>query len=628
MKSFWNLAGLVISLLLTPAALGARYGVTNDLWDVSQGVVVTAHSDINPYFDGRVADAENIFGTDNPKFDFESENVVFRDGKPAGFAHFVEWKTPAPVTIRSFKLHASGDGQIHNNQREFQEFKLYAKTPGSQTFDKLLYSFHPTRPYTFVDHDQLLVLAANIEGFTAQEFRAEFINRGDTFYSGPRIFELDGFSDYVRTRVGSTNDLWDVSRGAVVTAHSEINPYFDGRVADAENIFGTDNPIFDFEWGNVVFRDGRPAGYSHFIEWKTTTPVTIRGFKLHASGDGPTYNNQREFDEFRLYAKVPGSPTFDKLLYTFRPAHPYTFLNREQLLILAANIEVTAQEFRAEFINRGGTFYSGPRVFELDGFSQPVVRSQYGSTGDLWDVSRGTTVTAHSEINPYFDGRLADPHNIFGTDIPGFELEPGDVVFTDGKPAGFSHFVEWRTAAPVTIRAFRLHAQGDGPQFGNQREFAKFRLLARSPGSATFDRLLYAYQASHPYSFIKPDEFLLLEANVGPITAQEFRAEFVASSHTALNGPRILELDGFGDDLQLAVRLFPAVEITWQSVAERVYQVQWKEDSDQTWKNLKEPVVGKGGMESVFDDTRNNQMRLYRVVELSVPVLINPPEPR
>lgn len=162
------------------------------------------------------------------------------------------------------------------------------------------------------------------------------------------------------------------------------------------------------------------------------------------------------------------------------------------------------------------------------------------STSDLWDTSQGTQITAMSGMQSGFSSG-----DMFGGAAS--TVEPGNTIFADGKPAGFTHYIEWRTVAPVIVTSFALFATGDGPTFRNQREFDRFVLKARSPGSPTFDLVLYDYTPTHPYTFLDAPSLLLLSTEITAVTAQEFRAEFVQS--TALspyNGPRIVELDAFG----------------------------------------------------------------------------------
>jgi sugar lactone lactonase YvrE len=165
------------------------------------------------------------------------------------------------------------------------------------------------------------------------------------------------------------------------------------------------------------------------------------------------------------------------------------------------------------------------------------------ATNDVWDISQGVSVTATSGLYPGSDAR-----DMFGGNLA--SLEPGNTLFTDGKPDGFVHDVEWQTLTPVTIRSFRLFAVGDGPEFNNEREFARFTLKAKSPGSSIYDLVLYSFTPSHPYPYVDATNYEVLEANLPGITAQSFRAEFVQfNGQRGFDGPRIIELDGFAQPL-------------------------------------------------------------------------------
>ncbi len=165
------------------------------------------------------------------------------------------------------------------------------------------------------------------------------------------------------------------------------------------------------------------------------------------------------------------------------------------------------------------------------------------ATNDLWDVSQGTVVTGTSGANsPYSDIR-----DMFGGSFSW--VEPGDTVLADGRPDGFVHYVEWQTFGPVTVNSFALFAAGDGPQYLNEREFSKFVLKARSSASVTnFDLTLYELDVTnHPYTFVDPTDVALIVTNITPVTAQYFRAEFTQyTAGRGYDGPRIIELDGFG----------------------------------------------------------------------------------
>ena len=168
---------------------------TTDLWDISQGSVITASSAINPATDGR-----DMFGGTFSQA--EPGDTVFADGQPDGFIHYVEWQTPGPVNVSSFNLFAAGDGPAANNAREFSQFVLKAKSgPLVTNYDLTLYTLVVTNhPYIFVDPVNNALVATNITPVTAQYFRAEFTQyTSGQGYDGPRVIELDGFGSNALT---------------------------------------------------------------------------------------------------------------------------------------------------------------------------------------------------------------------------------------------------------------------------------------------------------------------------------------------------------------------------------------------------------------------------------------------
>ena len=181
-----------------------------DLWDFSQGNSITNWSSAK-------SDIRNMFGGNyGPEFSCgcEGSNVLFADNFRAGTVHFVEWQTLAPITLRSFSLKANHDGLPADALlRGFSSFRLFAENPGTGEFDVKLYEISPTNPYgdtpepsyTYLDRNpgfahpsMSLALTANILATTSQRFRAEFVQFGpaNSYASGPRIRELDGFGTY------------------------------------------------------------------------------------------------------------------------------------------------------------------------------------------------------------------------------------------------------------------------------------------------------------------------------------------------------------------------------------------------------------------------------------------------
>ena len=161
---------------------------------------------------------------------------------------------------------------------------------------------------------------------------------------------------------------------------------------------------------------------------------------------------------------------------------------------------------------------------------------------DLWDVSRGTVITASSGVGA---GAL---ENMFGAQA--FSAEPRNAFFADGRPGGSTHFVEWRTLRPIRLRAFHLQGLDDGIATGGLRGFNQFTLFARS---LINDQWIPVHRSATPSPY-PPDPVtgsaqFDLTADVSPVVAREFRAEFVQAPNSALS-PRIVELDGFGEVIE------------------------------------------------------------------------------
>jgi hypothetical protein len=187
-------AVLLLSSSSTWAAIVTPvHQVTNDLWDVAQGTTITANSPSGaPPIAGMLG-----FAT-GPQLQQDS---YFADGKPAGFVHFIEFKTASPVTIRS--LNAWGGDDRNGGvplRRSFNEFKLYGWN-GSAF--QVLIDQQITLPYAQqgpLGSDGALVVQSDAAaGFTSDRWRAEFIQPpaiGGVFY-GPRVLELDGFGTFL-----------------------------------------------------------------------------------------------------------------------------------------------------------------------------------------------------------------------------------------------------------------------------------------------------------------------------------------------------------------------------------------------------------------------------------------------
>ena len=200
-----------------------------------------------------------------------------------------------------------------------------------------------------------------------------------------------------------------------------------------------------------------------------------------------------------------------------------------------------------------------------------------GTTTDAWDVNVGGTFITGS--SGFLFGLPCGPA-MFGAIVPGC---PGsvDTLFADFRPAT-THFIEWRTSAPVTIESFNLSANHDfhGPPGGGQcnlptflrdaqhRGFSVFILKAFNSATGLFDILLYAFPVPfgddntvHPGENARlydPDALISAGKNILDLTdnvltsvnTDRWRAEFVqVGCPSNESGPRILELDGFLDPI-------------------------------------------------------------------------------
>lgn len=160
------------------------------------------------------------------------------------------------------------------------------------------------------------------------------------------------------------------------------------------------------------------------------------------------------------------------------------------------------------------------------------------SSSDLWDVSQGTQMTATS-------GTFTEssPGMLGGVGYPG---EPGITLFSDGHTNGFVHTMDWKTKTPVNVSQVRLFAKASTGI--SSRSFTRFTVKAKSAGSSNFDTVLFNYTPTQPIPFLNSDSSLILLTNFSVVTAQEFRAEVVQLS----GGPRVIELDAFGPDVNSA----------------------------------------------------------------------------
>jgi hypothetical protein len=166
---------------------------------------------------------------------------------------------------------------------------------------------------------------------------------------------------------------------------------------------------------------------------------------------------------------------------------------------------------------------------------------------DIWDGTKGTVVTAGSATDDFFVPHNTNIANMFVPKVNPAATDAANTLFADTKPAGFVHFVEWKTPAPVRLGSFDLFTADDHPSFN--RSMDRFTLYAWN--GAAFQQI-FSSAPAHPYVFDDPAHDLLFSRNVTPITTDMFRAEFVQNGTigsgylgSTTYGPRVLELAGY-----------------------------------------------------------------------------------
>jgi hypothetical protein len=439
----------VATLVAATVCSNAQDTTSADLFDLSQGTVITGSSG----FLGYAGSPGGILGENGQDFFSESTYSYFLDGQPPGTVHYLEWRTASEVTVEQVRLFAIGDGPAYNNQREFEQFTLKAKSPGSSDFDITIVTFTPTHPYTFIDASTFLLVDQTITPVAAREFRAEFLQyTSGTSFDGARIRELDAF--------------------------------------------GTAAPV-----------PPRITAEPQSIEANVGAPAV---FSVQAEGTG-TVTYQWTKDGSPIAGATDATLVIDPIALTDGGSYVVTVSNE------------------------AGSTPSAAATLTVN--TTQILPSSW----DHFDVNNGVAITSAS-------GYLwvGNPYSMFGLFGQNVFDESTYTYFMDFAPNDFVHFVEFTTPAPVSIKALRLFAIGDGPDYDNQREFASFTLKTKSAGSPNYDVTLLNYVPTHPYQFLDATTFAIVDAALQQVTGQEFRAEFVQhNSSWGFNGPRVMELDAF-----------------------------------------------------------------------------------
>ena len=165
--------------------VSATSPVSDDVWDVSQGITLLGNSGIHP-----LSAVGNMFGGTGG---VEPMNTLFRDDAPPGTMHTVEWRTPGPVLLEGVRLFVADDQPAGAN-RGITEVRLHGKAGAADAY-QLLGSYRlPSNPYFGGQRFQARI---DLSPFVGQYFRAEFDAVPASAYGGPRIEELDAIGESV-----------------------------------------------------------------------------------------------------------------------------------------------------------------------------------------------------------------------------------------------------------------------------------------------------------------------------------------------------------------------------------------------------------------------------------------------
>jgi len=163
-----------------------------------------------------------------------------------------------------------------------------------------------------------------------------------------------------------------------------------------------------------------------------------------------------------------------------------------------------------------------------------------GVTNDRFDVSQGAKVFAFSA--PLTNATLiSDPRDILGSTRSTLEAA-GRTLFADGGSVGKTVSVSFRIASHINLTNYQLRVTSDGLTTSN-RTIGGFALY----GSA--DNMTYALIDSTPvavpYNMIPgvTDAAIMISRTVTTPAYQFFRLDI---NHGFTDGPRVIELDGFG----------------------------------------------------------------------------------
>lgn len=107
------------------------------------------------------------------------------------------------------------------------------------------------------------------------------------------------------------------------------------------------------------------------------------------------------------------------------------------------------------------------------------------------------------------------------------------------------------------------------------------------------------------------NDIALDDLSFNPLTASEF-ASFTTRTINEPTSPKTITTNQAP-----TVSIYRAVEIEWQSVSNRLYQLQWSSSlPSETWFNLGPPTLASSTNSSAFDRVLLEEKKFYRILSL------------
>jgi hypothetical protein len=397
-----------------------------------------------------------------------------------------------------------------------------------------------------------------------------------------------------------------------------------GLVASRNNLGGIDlnwSPSADPVLGYHVYRAARmagpfqrlteaPVGGASYTDAAVTSDgvYMVKALRLELSGSGTYYNcSQGVFAAVSPAATLAGDTLWpNDATGTWKINDATGGIGADpgwDWANIAGTLQVTATPeapFTVRMISLAGDAPGLPANFSAtNGYSWPLVTASAGITG--FDSTRIKLLTTE------FQGDLAGGVFTLPQSGDGKSLH---LVFTPNHPAEARPAVYTRQPGAALrimvadlLDRFTIDPDGDGRillQVGLSTNGTKVTLdtesivLEPQPGIDAPETLSYVIRDARSY---RPGDSVVTSTN----------------SILVLVGPDDPDPPEGGNGEAIECAAYHAIEIQWQSAADKQYQLQCRIGADGPWIDQGAPVLGTGDKLSLFERAAN-PVKLYRIV--------------